>query len=157
MAIALAEAFPDTAPVRIIASDIDTETLEFARRGVYPLARLKGLSAAQVKRHFLCGSGANEGMARVRPEIRGLVEFKAINLSDARWDVPESLAAIFCRNVMIYFARETQNRVVRRFARLLTPDGLLFAGHSENLFYVAGDVFRTRGHTVYDVARGERE
>jgi chemotaxis protein methyltransferase CheR len=163
MAIALAEAFDGDPPVRIVASDIDTDTLAFAARGVYPLAKLQGLSPAQVKRFFLCGVGANEGLARVRPEIRSLVEFKAVNLSD-QWDrpnklgtsgdIPETLAAVFCRNVMIYFNRETQGRLVRRFATRLAPDGLLFAGHSENLHYIAGDLYRTRGHTVYEVVGG---
>ena len=153
MAIALTEAFDGAPPVRIIASDIDTDTLAQAARGVYPMAKLAGLTPAQVKRHFLCGTGANEGLARVRPEIRGLVEFKSINLSEESWDVPSPLAAIFCRNVMIYFAREMQRRVVGRFAALLKPDGLLFAGHSENLHYVAGDIFRSRGHTVYELSR----
>jgi chemotaxis protein methyltransferase CheR len=152
MAIALAEAFDGRPPVRIVASDIDTDTLEFAARGTYPMAKLQGLTPAQIKRHFLCGVGANDGLARVRPAIRDLVDFKAVNLRDAEWDVPESLAAIFCRNVMIYFARDTQSRLVRRFAQRLAPDGLLFAGHSENLHYIAGDLYRTRGHTVYEVA-----
>jgi len=152
IAIALAEAFGGASPpVRIIASDVDTDALGHARRGVYSLAKLNGLTPAQVKRHFLCGTGANGGLARVRPEIRALVDFRPINLSEARWDVPDHLDAIFCRNVIIYFAREMQSRVVRRFARLLAPAGLLFAGHSENLFYVAGDVYRTCGHTVYAV------
>jgi len=156
MAIALAEAFDGDPPVRIVASDIDTDTLACAARGVYPLAKLQGLSPAQVKRHFLCGVGANQGLARVRPGIRGLVDFKPVNLGDAKWDIPESLAAVFCRNVMIYFNRETQGRLVRRFAARLAPDGLLFAGHSENLHYIAGDLYRTRGHTVYEVAEGAR-
>jgi chemotaxis protein methyltransferase CheR len=154
MAIALAEAFDGQPPVRIVASDIDTDTLAFAARATYPLAKLQGLTPAQVKRHFLCGVGANEGLARVRPAIRDLVEFKALNLGDPEWDVPESIAAIFCRNVMIYFARDTQNRLVRRFAQRLAPDGLLFAGHSENLHYIAGDLYRARGHTVYEVTGG---
>ena len=156
MAIALAEAFGGNPPVRIFASDIDTETLEFAARGAYPLAKLQGLEPQLVKRHFLCGTGPNEGLARVRPELRALVEFKAVNLSDDEWDVPKPLAAIFCRNVMIYFNRETQRRLVARFAERLAPDGLLFAGHSENLHYIAGDLYRSRGHTVYEVAGGGR-
>ena len=156
MAIALAEAFGGNPPVRIVASDIDTDTLAQAARGVYPLAKLEGLSSAQVKRYFLCGTGPNEGLARVRPEIQRLVEFKPVNLSDAEWDVPGRVAAIFCRNVMIYFNREMQAHVVRGFAARLAPDGLLFAGHSENLQYVAADLWRSRGHTVYEVAEGTR-
>ena len=155
IAIALAEAFGDSAPpVRVIASDIDTDALAFAEAGIYPLAKLEGLQPGQVKRFFHRGTGANEGYARVHPEIRARVEFRHVNLSDTDWTMPEPLAAIFCRNVMIYFSRETQGALVRRFAKLLAPDGLLFAGHSENLHYIAGDVYRACGRTVYQVEPG---
>lgn len=150
MAIALLEAFGGQCPpLRIIASDIDTETLATAARGVYPLARLTGLTHAQVKRYFLCGSGRNEGLAIVRKEIRDMIDFRHINLSDANWDVPNRLTAIFCRNVMIYFSRDTQREVLHRFADRLAPAGLLFAGHSENIQYAAGDAFRSHGKTIY--------
>jgi chemotaxis protein methyltransferase CheR len=152
IAIALAEAFDTMAPpVRIVASDIDTEALAVAQRGVYPLAKLDGIAPERLKRFFLRGTGANEGAARIHPELRARIEFKRVNLSEASWDVPERIAAIFCRNVMIYFSRETQGALVRRFAGRLAPDGLLFAGHSENLHYVAGDIYRACGRTVYQV------
>ena len=155
MAMAFAEAFGTSSPpVRIIASDIDTEALAFAERGVYPLAKLEGIAPQRLKQFFLRGTGANEGSARIHPELRARIEFKRINLSEGRWDLPETVAAIFCRNVMIYFSRETQSALVRRFAQRLVPGGLLFAGHSENLHYVAGDVYRTCGRTVYQVIGG---
>ncbi|MEO8104218.1 MAG: CheR family methyltransferase, partial [Betaproteobacteria bacterium] len=133
------------------ASDIDTETLTFAERGMYPLAKLTGLTRTQVRRYFLCGSGRNDGLAVVRPEIRALIDFRHVNLSDSSWQVPDRLDAIFCRNVMIYFSRASQGEVLHRFARHLAPDGLLFAGHSENILYVAGDAYRSHGKTIYQV------
>jgi chemotaxis protein methyltransferase CheR len=152
MAMAFAEAFGTMSPpVRIIASDIDTDALAHAERGIYPLAKLEGLEPQRLKQFFQRGTGANEGSARVHPALRERVEFKRINLSEGEWDVPETVAAIFCRNVMIYFSRDTQNTLVRRFAQRLGPGGLLFAGHSENLHYVAADVFRACGRTVYKV------
>jgi chemotaxis protein methyltransferase CheR len=155
IAIALVEAFGTSRPpVRIIASDIDTDTLAFAQKGIYPLHQLKGLTSRQIKQFFLCGTGAYQGHARIRPEIRDLVDFRNINLNAARWEVPSSLAAVFCRNVTIYFDKEQVLRTLRRFASLLTPDGLHFAGHSENLLYMSDGLFRSCGKTVYRVAEG---
>ena len=157
MAMAFAEAFGTSSPpVRIIASDIDTEALAFGERGIYPLAKLEGISPQRLKQFFLRGTGPNEGVARIHPDLRARIEFKHINLSEAQWDVPETISAILCRNVMIYFSRETQAALVRRFAERLRPDGLLFAGHSENLHYVAGDVYRACGRTVYRVISGAK-
>lgn len=155
MAIALVEAFGDGCKsFRIIASDIDTETLAFAQRGVYPVAKLGGLTPAQIKRFFLCGTGKNDGFAIVRPEIRALIDFRHINLSDGSWDVPDRLSAILCRNVMIYFSKVMRSHVLHRFAEHLAPSGLLFAGHSENILYTAGDVYSSQGKTIYKVCPG---
>ena len=86
-----------------------------------------------------------------------MIEFRQVNLIEGDWDMgsPGSLAAIFCRNVMIYFNKETQAKILARFQPLLRPHGLLFAGHSENFFYNAGDIFRNRGKTVYELAAGQ--
>ncbi len=153
IAIAAIEAFAtDDPPIRIIASDLDTHALEVAERGVYSMEKLESLAPARLKRFFLRGTGAHAGYARIRPQVSRLVEFRQINLHDDRWDVGGPLAAIFCRNVMIYFNKETQTRILERFVPLLKPSGLLFAGHSENFFYNAGDLFSIRGKTVYEVA-----
>lgn len=153
IAIAVIEAFQtDTPPVRILASDLDTEALATAARGIYPMDKLESLSPQRLKRFFLRGTGSETGNARIRPEVRRLVEFRQINLHDGPWDMESPLAAIFCRNVMIYFNKATQTKILERFMPLLRPNGLLFAGHSENFFYNAGDIFRNRGRTVYELA-----
>lgn len=153
MAMAVIEAFAtDTPPVRIIASDLDTEALATAERGVYALDKLDALSQLRLKKFFLKGTGARAGYARIRPEVQRLVDFRQLNLHDGPWDIPAPLAAIFCRNVMIYFNKETQAKILARFLPLLRPNGLLFAGHSENFFYNAADIFRNRGKTVYELA-----
>jgi chemotaxis protein methyltransferase CheR len=153
IAMAVIEAFgTDTPPVRIIASDLDTDALRTAERGVYPLEKVASLSPQRLKRFFLKGAGGQEGFARIRPQVRRLVEFRQVNLNEENWPIEPPLAAIFCRNVMIYFNKETQTRILDRFAPLLRPDGLLFAGHSENFFYNARDTFRIRGKTVYELA-----
>ena len=94
-----------------------------------------------------------EGRARVRPEITRHVEFTRINLMDAQWPVKAGLDAIFCRNVMIYFDKPTQRRLIDRYAALLRPSGLFFAGHAESLLD-QGRRFRLRGQTVYELLAG---
>jgi len=152
IAITMAETFGSlTPPASILATDIDTQVLAQAQEGIYPLDRVERLGAQRLKRFFLRGTGPQAGQARVRPDLRGLITFRRLNLLDPAWSVPAQLDAIFCRNVMIYFDRATQAGILQRFARLLRPDGLLFVGHSESLFHVA-DIFRLRGKTVYELA-----
>ena len=138
-------------PVSIVATDIDTQVLNRAESGVYPLERLEKMSPDRVRRFFLKGSGAREGYAKVRPELQKLITFKRLNLLEDGWLVRGPLDAIFCRNVMIYFDKQTQARILRRFAPLMRDDALLFAGHSESLFHVS-DVFQLLGRTVYRLA-----
>jgi chemotaxis protein methyltransferase CheR len=153
LAITAMEAFRSmTPPVRILATDIDTRVLEIARNGMYPEEVVEKLPSALVHRYFLKGTGANAGFVRVRPEVMQLITFKQLNLLDEAWPVRPGFSAIFCRNVMIYFDKTTQHGILRRFAPLLESDGLLFAGHSENFSY-ARDLFRSRGQTVYELAK----
>jgi chemotaxis protein methyltransferase CheR len=137
------------APVSILATDVDTNVLRKGEAGVYPAERVERVAPERVRRFFLRGSGSQEGQVRVRPELQRMVTFRRLNLLDAAWTVRGPLDAIFCRNVMIYFDKPTQAGILRRFAPLLHPDGLLFVGHSESLFHVA-DTFRLRGKTVYE-------
>jgi chemotaxis protein methyltransferase CheR len=148
-----ADAFGTAAPpVQVLATDLDTSVLNTANDAIYPMERLQTVPPAMVKRYFLKGTGSRAGFARVRQEIRDLVTFRQLNLRDESWDVKGPFDAIFCRNVMIYFDKRTQYRILERFVPLLASDGLLFAGHSES-FTNAGDLFRLRGKTVYEVAR----
>ena len=155
IAISAIEAFgSDTPPIRIIASDLDTDALATAKRGVYSAEKVASLSPQRLKRFFLKGTGDQAGFARIRPQVQRMVEFRQINLHEGGWEMESAgpLAAIFCRNVMIYFNKETQTKILDRFAPLLRRDGLLFAGHSENFFYNGRDTFRIRGKTVYELA-----
>ena len=155
IAMAVIEAFgSDAPPVRIIASDLDTDALATAKRGVYPVEKIASLSPQRLKRFFLKGAGDQAGFARIRPQVQRMVEFRQVNLHEDGWQMESfaPMAAIFCRNVMIYFNKETQTRILERFAPLLRREGLLFAGHSENFFYNGRDTFRIRGKTVYELA-----
>jgi chemotaxis protein methyltransferase CheR len=139
------------AEARVVATDIDTEALARARAGVYPIEQVRKLDESRVRRFFQKGRGQHEGLARVRPEVTSMVEFLPMNLLAPQWPLKGPFDAIFCRNVMIYFDKQTQARILERFAPLLKPDGLLFAGHSENFSYIS-KVFRLRGQTVYALA-----
>ncbi len=141
----------DASQVSIIATDVDTKVLETAREGVYPDERVSKLDPELVKRFFLRGTGAQAGYVRVRPELRDMITFRQVNLLHNDWPIRPPLDAIFCRNVMIYFDKQTQLDILKKFVPLLRSDGLLFAGHSES-FHQADDYFKLRGKTVYELA-----
>lgn len=152
MAMTAIEAFNSyTPPVKIIATDLDTDVLDIARRGVYAQERIEKMDEALVKRFFLKGAGVQDGFVKVRPELQSMISFRKLNLLDATWSINDRLDAIFCRNVMIYFDKETQLAILKKMAPLLRSDGLLYAGHSENFFH-AEAYFQLRGKTVYELA-----
>ena len=132
----------------IYASDIDTDALAVARQGIYSLARAESVGEDRLKRHFLRGIDSQEGKVRLRPPVQGRVTFAPLNLNDASWSVPGPFDVIFCRNTMIYFDRETQERLIARFARNIRSGGLLFVGHSENISPLTTE-FTLLGQTVY--------
>ena len=140
-------------PVQIIATDIDTNVLAVGESGVYGIERLDKMAPQRAKRFFLRGKGAQEGMVRVRPELRQLVTFRQLNLLADSWPLKGQFDVIFCRNVMIYFDKATQRKILARFVPLMKPQGLLFAGHSENFLYVS-DTLKLRGKTVYELDQG---
>jgi chemotaxis protein methyltransferase CheR len=154
IAMTLVEALGDHAARQctVFASDIDSQVLAKAEAGVYSLDQVKALPVERLKRFFLKGTGSHAGLVKVRPELRAMVNFGRVNLTDARYDVKGPFDAIFCRNVMIYFDKPTQGQVLTRFEPLMKPGALLFAGHSENFTYVS-QAFRLRGQTVYELTR----
>ena len=143
-------------PVEIIATDIDTNVLATASRGVYPYERVSKLSEKRRKDFFQKGTGEQEGFVRVRSELRHLITFSSLNLLETNWSLHEPFDAIFCRNVMIYFDKPTQSKILKRFVPLMKPHALLFAGHSENFLYVSDDL-HLRGKTVYELKTNEHK
>lgn len=154
IAMTLIEALGDSAArsATVLATDIDTQVLAKAEAGTYQFDQVKHLSPERLKRFFLRGTGAHAGMVKVRPEVRAMVRFAQLNLTDRDYALRSQFDAIFCRNVMIYFDKPTQSHVLSRFEPLVKPGGLLFAGHSENFTYVT-QAFRLRGQTVYELTR----
>lgn len=146
LAIAACEAFKTLSPkVSILATDVNTEVLETARRGVYEEERVARMSPSRLQQYFI---REPNGCVRIKPELQRLVTFRPINLLESNWGVRGPLDAIFCRNVMIYFDKPTQYAILKRFAPLLGREGSLYAGHSES-FQHAADLFKLVGRTVY--------
>jgi chemotaxis protein methyltransferase CheR len=133
----------------VLGTDIDTDVLNSAQAGVYRLERAASLAPERLRRHFLRGMGNNDGLVSVRPELRGMVRFGQLNLQSPAWPVMERFDVIFCRNVVIYFDREFQKKLLHRFADLLVPGGLLMVGHSES-FPATHPGFRSCGRTAYE-------
>jgi chemotaxis protein methyltransferase CheR len=153
LAMTLAEVYGCVpAPVQLIATDLDTAVLATAASGVYPLERFERIPAPLLKRYFLRGTGRHAGFARASTDLRAAIEFCQLNLCAADWNVPQSVDVIFARNVLIYFDRETQLQILKRFHTLLGADAILVTGHSEILHY-AGHLFAQVGRTVYAPVR----
>ena len=156
MAITACEAFGTLKPpVRIVATDVDTQVLTTASRGVYALDRVSSLEPDLRRRYFQRGSGPNEGQCRVLPALRELIEYRPLNLLAPRYDVGGPFTALFCRNVMIYFDKPTQRGILSRLVPHMADDGLLYTGHSENYLHAA-DLIQPCGRTLYRRATGAR-
>lgn len=147
LAIVLKETVPSGWDAKVIATDLDTNVVETAMTGVYKMDRLKGVSEARKKQWFLKGKGANEGNVKVKPELQKIIEFGQINLMN-EWPLRDAIDVIFCRNVVIYFDKETQAKLFNRYADILPDGGHLFIGHSESLYKVC-DRFELLGKTIY--------
>ncbi len=133
--------------VKILATDLDSNVLATAQRGVYDWERVKDLSETRRRRWFLKGCGAQEGQVRVAPALCDLITFRRLNLMDD-WPMRGFFDVVFCRNVVIYFDKPTQQKLFGRFADRMIEQGHLFIGHSESLFKVT-DRFSPLGKTIY--------
>jgi len=154
IAITACEAYGTlTPPVRILATDVDTQVLATGQRGVYPLERISGLSDTLRKRYFQRGTGAHEGYCRINPALQRLIDFRQLNLLAPRYDVSGPFTAVFCRNVMIYFDKPTQRGILSRLVPHLSDDGMLYTGHSENYLHAA-DIIQSCGRSLYRRAGG---
>ncbi len=134
IAMTLRDVLPDAllSQARILASDLSTKALRAADAGVYRLGHLSGLPREVLRAHFERGLGAQDGLARVAPPVRRLVEFRNLNLV-AITSLGLSFDVVFCRNVMIYFDKAVQQHVVSMIERHLAPGGYLFISHAESL------------------------
>jgi chemotaxis protein methyltransferase CheR len=117
----------------VLATDISTEVLEKASIGIFKTEVVGPVPMALQRKYFMRSRDKASGLVRVVPELRALIEFRRVNFMDAEFDLPQTPEIIFCRNVIIYFDRLTQERLLKKLTRLLAPGGYFFAGHSESL------------------------
>jgi chemotaxis protein methyltransferase CheR len=130
--MAAAEAGLDASRIELVGADISSRALRAAQEGVYEAERIASLPVGWRRRYFQAGVGDRSGWVRVRKALRDAVRFERRNLLDPFCELGR-FHAIFCRNVMIYFDKEVQERLVNAFAESLEPGGWLFIGHSEGL------------------------
>lgn len=133
--------------IRILASDIDTEVLSTAEKGVYLKERLDDLPSVFKNRYFDRESKVADTY-RVKDNLRELIAFRQLNLHDASWPINTPFDVIFCRNVLIYFDAPSQMKIIEHFGNYLPRDRYLMLGHSESLFGLS-DQFESLGETVY--------
>jgi chemotaxis protein methyltransferase CheR len=149
IAITLAESLGSLAgwDIKILATDLDSDVLERAERGIFASDSLNGVSPELRPRYF---QPLRDGSHRcqVSPELAQLIRFRQLNLIDPSWPMRGRFDAIFCRNVAIYFSRATQDRLFARLTDRLTPGGHLFTGHSESLYGLRQQLSAV-GRTVY--------
>ena len=134
MAIHAAECMPDLSKwdFKILATDLSNSAVANARSAVYPESMVSSLDRALVRKYFKKGSGDQAGMVRVCDEIRAMVSVARLNLMEP-WPMKGPFDVIFCRNVMIYFDKDTREKLVRRYTDLLRPGGIMAIGSSETL------------------------
>lgn len=149
LAITLREALSDSdfRRCRVLASDVDSSVVARGAAGVYTEERVAGLDEPRLRRHFLRGRGRQAGRVRVRPELAEIARFRQLNLMDV-WPLRRRFHAVFCRNVVIYFDRDTQRELFERLAEVIEPGGWLYIGHSETLWTVS-ERFAAEGRTIY--------
>ncbi|MBC8352020.1 MAG: protein-glutamate O-methyltransferase CheR [Planctomycetes bacterium] len=134
--------------IKILGTDINTDVLEIAERGIYPIEEIADLPREVRDRHFMKGTGRWVRTVRVRDELRRMVAFRRLNIAASDWPFQGAFNAIFCRNVMIYFDEPQQRQLVAKLSERLESGGNLFLGHSENQSWLTNYV-EPLGQTIY--------
>ena len=149
IAITLLESLPDRSrwDVKLLATDISTRILKRAQEGVYERERIEPVPAALKNRYLTMTGRSGHKVFEVAPALRQVIAFKYLNLMED-WPFRGPFDFIFCRNVMIYFDKPTQQRLISRFEQALAPGGVLFTGHSESLTGIRHN-FRYVQPTIY--------
>ena len=153
LAITLCESIPDIDQynIQILATDLDSNVVQTAAAGIYPQANIKDFDPLRTRRWFQRGTGIHDGKVRIVDKVRRLITFRQLNLM-REWPMHGPFDLIFCRNVMIYFDKQTQSVLFDRFANILRSDGHLIIGHSETLNSYC-DRFKLVDKTLYRKTR----
>jgi len=149
IAITMAESFDSTWDAKLLATDLDSNVLSHAQNGLYTADRVNQIDAQRLQKWFNQEKlPANQDTAyKIKPALQSYLSFKQLNLL-GDWPMKGPFDFIFCRNVVIYFSKETQRILFDRYANMLSPDGYLFIGHSESLHGVTNR-FESLGKTIY--------
>ena len=147
IAMTLLENVPHGWDIKILATDLDTHVLQTAATGVYSKDRINGLPAEIISRWFKRGKGNNAVNVKVHSDLQALIQFKQLNLMSS-WPIKNNFDFIFCRNVLIYFDRETKEQLAQRYGNFLAMGSHLFIGHSESLNQL-DTPFDLIGNTIY--------
>ena len=137
IAMTLLENIPAGWDTKVLATDLDTNVLHTASQGVYTEDRVTDLSPIILKRWFM-KSKSSPGHVKVKPELQQIIQFNQLNLMQ-EWSMKTPFDVIFCRNVLIYFDRETKATLAKRYAKLLASRSWLFIGHSESLNQICSE------------------
>lgn len=147
LAMTLKESVPEGWDIKILATDLDTNVLNTAATGVYGVDRTSGIDPERMRKWFQRGAGAQSNKVKVKSQLRDLIVFRQLNLMN-EWPMRGPFDFIFCRNVLIYFDRETKEMLARRYSGLLRDSGHLFIGHSESLHQLDTGL-KLIGNTIY--------
>jgi chemotaxis protein methyltransferase CheR len=152
IAMTVLEKIPDAVSrnIRILATDIDSQILEIAKKGEYSSSQVSNISPNRLKRFFEPTTGAKGEISSfaIKDNVKNLISFRELNLLSA-WPMKGKFNAIFCRNVVIYFDRNTQSNLWPRFLDKCVTNGYLFVGHSERLDETSLRSFQNCGTTTY--------
>ena len=156
LAMTAREAMPsfNEQDIRLLATDIDTDVLSRAASGIYTHTQASQIPEALLRRYFLKGQGTHEGEVMAKPLLKSLVHFHWLNLLEDPWPMQEKFDVIFCRNVLIYFDKPTQQKLFQRLAGVLRKDGYLMLGHSEAM-HGWDNIFKPVGYSIYQ-CRGKK-
>jgi chemotaxis protein methyltransferase CheR len=147
LAITLLENVPSDWEIKILATDLDTNVLSSAAAGVYTSDKVEGLVQTILKRWFKNGKGNNANKVKLNQQCQSVIRFKQLNLMQD-WPIKNNFDFIFCRNVLIYFDKETKQFLTQRYSQLLATGSFLFIGHFESLHQLDTD-FKMIGKTMY--------
>lgn len=150
IAMTILENYPEALnlDIKILATDIDPKVVLFGENGEYPERLISGVPAQLLKKYFVTDNSNSERLYVAKPDLKSLVYFKELNLL-SNWPMKHLVDVIFCRNVVIYFDFETQNRLWPRFRQQLSENGQLFLGHSERITDPGVFGFISDGPTAY--------
>lgn len=146
IAMVFRESFPASSgwDIKILATDIDSEVVNTAKQGVYAQNRVDGMPEKRLKRWF---TKTPSGHYEVEQELKNMLTFKTLNLLHS-WPMHGPFDVVFCRNVIIYFDKQTQCELFEKIQQMMPADRFLFIGHSESLLHVS-DAFDSKGGTIY--------